>query len=319
MKALNQTDGKNWTMINGDCVEAIKGLPDHSMHLCVHSPPFSSLYTYSNSDRDMGNCKGDDDFMVHYGFLISELARVMKPGRIVAIHCMDLPTSKQAHGVIGLRDFPGLIIEAFTKSGFVYHSKVTIWKDPVTAMQRTKALGLLNKQKNKDSCMSRQGIPDYLVVMRTPGVNAEPVTHTNDTFPIEKWQRFASPVWASTCGTDSNGFAVCVNPGMAGDQCGIDAGNTLQAREARSEKDERHICPLQLEVIERCVELWSNPGDVVLSPFAGIGSEGYQSLKQGRKFVGIELKPEYFKVACDNLKSAESFTQDLFSQTKEEK
>ncbi len=162
--------------------------------------------------------------------------------------------------------------------------------------------------------MSRQGIPDYLVVMRAPGDNKERVEHTNETFPIEKWQRFASPVWASFCGTDDKGFSTCVNPGTVGDQCGIDAGNTLQAREARSEKDERHICPLQLEVIERAVELWSNPGDVVFSPFAGIGSEGYQSLKQGRKFIGIELKESYFKVACDNLKSAESFTQDLFDR-----
>jgi DNA modification methylase len=329
MNTINQIDGKNWTMIHGDSVECIKGLPDKSVGLCVHSPPFSSIYTYSNSDRDMGNCKDDQEFFVHYKFLIAELARVMKSGRIVAIHCMDLPTSKQAHGVIGLRDFPGLIIQAFIDVGFIYHSKVTIWKDPVTAMQRTKALGLLNKQKNKDSCMSRQGIPDYLVVMRAPGENTEHVEHTNETFPIEKWQRFASPVWASFCGMDEKGFLRCVNPSDAGFQAqewidrylaatnGIDAGNTLQAREARSEKDERHICPLQLEVIERCVELWSNPGDVVFSPCAGIGSEGYQSLKQGRKFIGIELKESYFKVACENLRSAEVFTQDLFDRVTE--
>ena len=305
-------------MFHGDCVEVSSGLPEESVHLSVFSPPFSSLYTYSNSERDMGNCKDDESFFTHFGFLIKELYRVTKPGRICAVHCMDLPSSKQHHGVIGIRDFPGQIIRAFDEVGWIYHSKVTIWKDPVTAMQRTKALGLLHKQIKKDSCMSRQGIPDYLVMFRKPGVNSEPVTHTNETFPVEQWQRFASPVWASFVGMDERGFLRCVNPSDAGDQAaewldryiaakgGVDAGNTLQRESAREQNDERHICPLQLEVIERAVALWSNPGDIVLSPFGGIGSEGYQSLLMGRRYIGIELKASYYKVACANLEHAEA-------------
>lgn len=312
MNALNQINGENWSLINGDSCEAIKGLPDASIGLSIFSPPFSSLYCYSNSDRDMGNCKDDKEFFIHFAFLIKEIFRVMKPGRLVAIHCMDLPTSKQFHGVIGLRDFPGDIIREFEAEGFIYHSKVTIWKDPVTAMQRTKALGLLHKTIRKDSAMSRQGVPDYLVVMRKPGVNAEPIHHTHEQFPVEQWQRFASPVWASMAGIDDKGFFVCCNPGNGADECGIDAGNTLQREEARDGRDERHICPLQLEVIERAVALWSNPGDVVFSPFAGIGSEGYQSIKMGRKFIGIELKPSYFKVACENLAMAQQRNETLF-------
>lgn len=313
MNTLNQKSGENWTLFHGDCVEISASLPDDSVHLSVFSPPFSSLYTYSNSDRDMGNCKDDAEFFEHFKFLVPQLFRITKPGRICAIHCMDLPTSKQHHGVIGLRDFPGDIIRCFEAEGWIYHSKVTIWKDPVTAMQRTKALGLLHKQVKKDSCMSRQGIPDYLVVMRKPGVNPEPVTHDNETFPVERWQRFASPVWASIHGIDAKGFSVVVNPASdVPDKCGIDAGETLQ-RCGREENDERHICPLQLQVIERCIELWSNPGDVVFSPFTGIGSEGYQALKQGRKFVGAELKESYFKVACENLAMARRDPADLFT------
>jgi hypothetical protein len=312
-KAINQKSGANWTLYHGDCVEVSQGLPDESVHLSVFSPPFSSLYTYSNSDRDMGNCKDDAEFFEHFKFLVPEIFRITKPGRLCAIHCMDLPTSKQHHGVIGLRDFPGDIIRCFEAEGWIYHSKVTVWKDPVTAMQRTKALGLLHKQVKKDSCMSRQGLPDYVVVMRKPGVNPEPVTHDADTFPVERWQRFASPVWASQHGVDRRGFSIVVNPASdVPDKCGIDAGNTLQRKGAREENDERHICPLQLEVIERMVELYSKPGDVVFSPFAGIGSEGYQSLKMGRKFVGIELKESYFKMACENLDAARLEPADLF-------
>lgn len=310
---LTQRDGQNWTLINADCCEAIKGLPNDAIGLSVFSPPFSSLYTYSNSDRDMGNCRDDVEFFTHFKFLIAELFRITKPGRICAVHCMDLPTSKQHHGVIGICDFPGDIIRAFESRGWIYHSRVTIWKDPVTAMQRTKALGLLHKQIKKDSCMSRQGIPDYLVVFRKPGDNPDRVSHTNESFPVEQWQRFASPVWASFAGEDERGFMVVVNP-HPNDPCGIDAGNTLQREKARDEKDERHICPLQLEVIERAVALWSNPGDVVFSPFAGIGSEGYQAVRMGRKFIGIELKPSYFNVACQNLEAAQQSQVDLFNQ-----
>lgn len=273
--------GNGFIAMQGDCIERISEVEDESIGLSVFSPPFASLYTYSNSERDMGNSKDDGQFFEHFDYLVSELYRVMMPGRIVAFHCMNLPTSKERDGFIGIRDFRGELIRAFENAGFIFHSEVCIWKDPVTAMQRTKALGLLNKQKNKDSCMSRQGIPDYLVAMRKPGENPEPVTHTNDDFPISMWQRYASPVWMD------------INP-----------SNTLQYRNARDNNDERHICPLQLDVIERAVKLWSKPGDTVLSPFMGIGSEGYMALLNGRKFIGIELKPSYFKCAKNNLDAA---------------
>lgn len=280
--------GDGWRMMLGDCVERIGEIADDSIGLCVFSPPFASLYTYSNSDRDMGNSKTDGEFADHFAFLVDELYRVMMPGRLVSFHCMNLPMSKERDGEIGIKDFRGDLIRMFQAAGFVYHSEVTIWKDPVTAMQRTKALGLLNKQKNKDSAMSRQGIPDYLVTMRKPGENPSPITHTNDDFPISMWQKYASPVWMD------------INP-----------SNTLQYRAARENEDERHICPLQLDVIERAVKLWSNPGDTVLSPFAGIGSEGYVSVKDGRKFIGIELKGSYYRLACKNLQAAEAESQEL--------
>jgi hypothetical protein len=231
----------------------------------------------------MGNCKDMDEFMSHFQFAIAELYRVTMPGRLLSFHCMNLPTSKTRDGVIGIRDFRGELIRAFEDVGWIYHSEVCIWKDPVTAMQRTKALGLLHKQLKKDSCMSRQGIPDYLVVMRKPGENPERVTHAAEEFPVAKWQRWASPVWMD-----------------------VDPSRTLQRLSAREEKDERHICPLQLDVIERALELWSNPGDVVLSPFAGIGSEGYCALQMGRRFVGIELKRSYYEQARANLAAAKS-------------
>ena len=284
-EAVYQTDdnsGDLWRLMLGDSVERIKEIPDDSLHFSVFSPPFASLYTYSNSDRDMGNCKTDAEFAEHFGFLIGELYRTMMPGRLVAFHCMNLPTSKERDGVIGIRDFRGELIRAFAAEGFVYHSEVTIWKDPVTAMQRTKALGLLHKTIRKDSAMSRQGIPDYLVVMRKPGANPEPIAHTAEEFPVSLWQRYASPVWMD------------INP-----------SKTLQYRSARESADERHICPLQLDVIERAIELWSNRGDTVFSPFAGIGSEGWSAVKMGRRYIGIELKPSYYDVAVRNLEEAE--------------
>ena len=274
--------GDSYHILQGDSCERIKEIESDSIGLSIFSPPFASLYTYSNSDRDMGNSKDDAEFYEHFGYLISEIYRVMMPGRIVAFHCMNLPTSKERDGFIGIKDFRGDLIRAFQDAGFIYHSEVTIWKDPVTAMQRTKAIGLLNKQKNKDSCISRQGIPDYLVAMRKPGENPKPVEHTNEDFPISVWQKYASPVWMD------------INP-----------SNTLQYRSARENNDERHICPLQLDVIERAVKLWSSPGDTVFSPFMGIGSEGYVSVKEGRRFIGIELKPSYFKCAANNLHIAE--------------
>lgn len=281
MKVLDQSEGDGWMLYNADCVDVVRSLPDESIHYTVFSPPFASLYVYSNSDRDMGNVKDEDEFATHFRFLIPELLRVTKPGRLLSFHCMNLPTSKSRDGYIGISDFRGALIRAFVEAGWIYHSEVCIWKDPVTAMQRTKALGLLHKQIKKDSCMSRQGIADYLVTMRKPGDNPERVTHTDETFPVELWQRYASPVWMD-----------------------IDPSDTLQYMSARDHDDERHICPLQLGVIRRALELWTNHGDTVLSPFAGIGSEGYVARQMGRRFVGAELKGSYYRQATANLKSA---------------
>ncbi len=278
---LNQTVTDDYAVYNADCVEVLRALPESSVHYSIFSPPFASLYTYSASDRDMGNVRDAEEFAEHFAYLIPELLRVTKPGRLLSFHCMLLPTSKQRDGFIGISDFRGELIRAFVKAGWIFHSEVVIWKDPVTAMQRTKALGLLHKQIKKDSCMSRQGIPDYLVTMRKPGDNPERVTHTDDSFPVSLWQRYASPVWFD------------INP-----------SKTLQKGSAREDEDERHICPLQLEVIERALELWTNPGDVVLSPFTGIGSEGYCALRAGRRFVGAELKESYYRQAVANLRDA---------------
>lgn len=282
-KVVNQYIGRNFAFYNGDSCEVLQGLGDESIDLSIFSPPFADLYTYSDSERDLGNCKNASEFYVHFKFIAQQIYRVMKQGRLVCIHCMDLPSLKMRDGFIGLKDFPGEIIRIFEDVGFIYHSKVCIWKNPVVAMQRTKALGLLHKQLKKDSTMSRMGIADYVVMMRKPGENKVPVTHTDKTFNVDKWQNWASPVWMD-----------------------INQSNTLQATSARDEKDEKHICPLQLDVIERCVELYSNEDEVVLSPFGGIGSEIYQALKMKRKGIGIELKASYFNQAVKNCINAES-------------
>lgn len=281
MNVLDQVVKEKYAAYNGDSCELIKNIPDNSIHYTIFSPPFASLYTYSNSDRDMGNSKGDDEFYTHFIFLAKELYRVTMPGRLLSFHCMDLPLMKERDGVIGLKDFPALIRQIFEDCGFIYHSKVTIWKNPVTEMQRTKALGLLHKQIKKDSTMSRQGIPDYIVTMRKPGENPERVTHTDESFPVDVWQNYASPVWMD-----------------------IKQSNTLQRKSARSEKDERHICPLQLDVIQRCIELWTNEGDIVLDPFAGIGSSPYVALTLNRRGIGFELKQSYFEQMKNNLEIA---------------
>lgn len=278
----DKAEGKNWTLYLGDCVEVARRLDADSVDFSIFSPPFASLYTYSASMRDMGNVKNHSEFFNHFQFLIKELFRLLKPGRNLSFHCMNLPTSKTRDGVIGITDFRGQLIRAFQAEGFIYHSEVCIWKDPVTAMQRTKALGLLWKQLKKDSAMSRQGISDYLVTMRKPGENPNPVRHSAEDFPVDQWQKWASPVWMD-----------------------IDPGDTLQYRAARENNDERHIAPLQLEVIRRAILLWSNPRDLVLSPFAGIGSEGWESIKNDRRFVGIELKRSYWSLAVSNLRAAE--------------
>lgn len=273
---------KAWEMVHGCCVETLAARPEAWVDYSIFSPPFASLYVYSDDERDMGNCLTDEEFFEHFEFLIPQLFRVTKPGRCLSFHCMNLPRSKERDGVIGLKDFRGKLIAAFERHGWIFHSEVAIWKDPVTAMQRTKAIGLLYKQLKKDSTLSRQGIADYFVTMRKPGENISRVTKDPNEFPVDTWQRWASPVWMD-----------------------IDPGDTLQYTHARTEKDERHICPLQLGVIERGIGLWSNPGDLVLSPFAGIGSEGYQAVKMGRRFFGVELKREYYEWAIKNLQSAE--------------
>lgn len=300
LNVIDQAQGHGWTAYNGDSCEILTGIPDETIGFSVFSPPFASLYTYSNSERDLGNSKSYDEFFEHFGFIISQLYRTAMSGRNCSVHCMNLPTSKQHHGYIGIQDFRGDIIRAFEKEGWIYHSEVCIWKDPVTAMQRTKALGLLHKQIVKDSCMSRQGVPDYLVTFRKPGENPHPVSGRLTEFigdqaafqptknlSIDIWQKYASPVWMD------------INP-----------SNTLQYRAAREQNDERHICPLQLDVIERALQLWSLKGDVVLSPFMGIGSEGYVSIKTGRKFIGIELKASYFRQAVKNLQAAEQIAHN---------
>lgn len=296
MDCLNQYQGKNFYLLNGDTTELIRNFPDNSMHFEIYSPPFSSLYTYSNSDRDLGNSKNDEEFFTHFHFITSELFRILKPGRIMAVHCMNLPTSKERDGFIGIKDFRGDLIREFQSAGFIYHSEICIWKNPVTAMQRTKALGLLHKQLKKDSCMSRTGIPDYIVIMRKPGDNPEPVTHTNETFPVSDWQEYASPIWQydfSPCWWD------------------INQSDTLNVRMARESKDERHICPLQLPVIERLLKMYTNEGDTVFTPFLGIGSEVYQAVLMKRKGIGIELKTSYFNCAVENCKAAEMKNEEL--------
>lgn len=283
---IDQAIGENYALYNGDSCEVLKGIPENSIHYEIFSPPFASLYTYSNSERDLGNCRTTTEFYEQFKYIVSELYRVLMPGRLVSFHCMDLPLSKERDGIIGIRDFRGEMIRLFEDAGFVLHSQVCIWKDPVTAMQRTKALGLLHKQIKKDSCMSRQGIPDYLVTMRKPGENPERVTHTNESFPVDVWQRYASPVWMD------------INP-----------ADTLQASSAKEDKDERHICPLQLGVIRRGINLWTNPGDTVLTPFLGIGSEAVVALQQGRKAIGIELKSSYYKQAVRNCEGTQAYEQ----------
>lgn len=282
MNVLNQSVSENFSVYQGDCVEVLRGIPDNSIHYSIFSPPFASLYTYSDSDRDMGNCKDDTEFQRHFSYLIRELARVILPGRLVSVHCMNLPAMKSRDGFIGLKDFRGDLIRLFIDGGFIFHSEVCVWKNPVTEMQRTKALGLLHKQIRKDSAMSRQGIPDYVVTFRKPGENPEAVAHSPEQFPVDVWQRYASPVWMD-----------------------IRQSNTLQRKSARDEKDEKHICPLQLDLIERCIDLWTNPHDIVLDPFCGIGSVPYQAVLMGRRGLGVELKNTYYKQAVKNISIAE--------------
>lgn len=294
MKVLDQKSGENWVLYNGDSCEILAGIPTASIHYSITSIPFASLYTYSNSERDLGNSRNYGEFAEHYQYLGKEWYRVMMPGRLVSIHCMNLPAMKERDGFIGVKDFRGDVIRWMQACGFIFHSEVCIWKNPVVEMQRTKALGLLHKQIRKDSAMSRMGIPDYIVTFRKPGMNPEPLDHTHENYSVDHWQQVASPVW------DEYPAPVWWD---------INQSATLQRKSARTEKDEKHICPLQLPVIERCVELWSKEHEIVLDPFDGIGSTGYQALKMGRRHVGIELKESYFKQAALNLEAAEREAQ----------
>jgi len=301
MDVLSQIHENNFSAYNADCVEVCASMPSNSVDFTIFSPPFSSLYTYSNSERDMGNSKNDDEFFLHFGFLVENLFRLTKPGRIVAFHCMNIPAMKERDGYIGIKDFRGDLISCFQKHGFIYHSEHVIWKDPLIEATRTKAIGLMHKQLCKDSTICRSGLPDYLIAMRKPGENQDMVSHpdglnkfygenppTSGNLSHERWRRYASPVWMD-----------------------IRQTHTLQASTAREQDDERHICPLQLDVIERGLQLWSRKNDVVLSPFMGIGSEGYVAIKDERRFIGIELKTAYFTVAVDNIRKAEKENKEL--------
>jgi DNA modification methylase len=299
MAILNQTIKPKYAIYNGDCIQVMRDLPDESVHFSVFSPPFADLYCYSDSPMDLGNCKNYDEFFVHFGFVVEQLARIIKPGRNCAVHCMDIPAMKERDGFIGIKDFSGDIIRLFQKHGFVYHSRHTIWKDPLIEATRTKALGLMHKQLQKDSTRSRAGLPDYLLAFRNAGENTIPVTHPeglesyagSDEMPradgIKRshniWRAYASPVWMD-----------------------IRQTNTLNAKTAREADDEKHLCPLQLDVIERALTLWSNPGDVVFTPFMGVGSEVYGAVLNGRKGMGAELKTAYYNQAVRNLAEVEN-------------
>jgi len=282
--------GDGWTMNHGDCVRVAKTIESDSIGFSVFSPPFADLFTYSADVQDMGNCESLDQFMEQFGFLIDELHRITMPGRECAVHCCDLLATKWKDGDIEFKDFSSAIADAFRKRGWLFHSRVTIWKDPVTEMQRTKAHGLLYKTLRTDSSKSRVGAAEYLLVFRKRGINPKPITHTPDSLPLSRWQELASPVWMT-----------------------INQGRVLNGRGASEAQDERHICPLQLDVIERALTLWSTEGDLVFSPFTGIGSEGVSAVKMGRQFIGAELKESYFNTACANIKQAKSESASLFT------
>jgi len=301
MSIINEIHADRYSIYNGDCCEVVPSLPADSIDLSVYSPPFSSLYIYSDSERDMGNCASDAEFMEHYGFLIRELFRVTRPGRLSAVHCKQLVDYANSAGHAGWRDFRGDIIRAHQAAGWIYHCEVVIWKCPVNEMTKTKCQRLLYKQLRQDSSFSGVGMPEYVLLFKKwapPEVRNSPeyspVTKSREDFPLDQWQDWASPIWPAWFD--------------------IRQTNVLNVGMAREDRDEKHICPLQLDLIERVVKMWSNPDDVVLSPFMGIGSEGYVSMQAGRKFVGVELKPSYFDVAAKNIASAASAKDvDLFA------
>lgn len=285
---LNQESGNDWTAFHGDCVSVVSQLPDECIDFSVYSPPFGSLFVYSESAADMGNSSSDGEFEKHYSYLVREKFRLTKPGRLTAVHCSDLPMTKWREGHVGIKDFSGQIIRIHEEAGWILHSRRTIWKCPVVEMTRTKHVGLLYKQLQSDSAKSRGGMPDYLLTFVKPGENKSPITHTPSDFPLDQWQEWASPIWMS-----------------------VDQTNVLNVKAAREANDERHLCQLQLDVIERALVMWSNAGDTVLSPFMGIGSEGFMSLKARRRFIGVELKESYWKQAVRNLHGATA-QKDMF-------
>lgn len=280
MNVINQQEGQGWIAYHGDSCEVLRGIPESSVHFSIYSPPFEGMYIYNASERDLANSRGPEEFFAHYRFIIGELLRVTVPGRLSAVHCWLTPVLKSRDGYIGLRDFRGEIIRAHQDAGWIFHSETCINKDPVVQMHRTKALGLLHKTIRTDSSMSRMGLADFLCVFRKPGQNPEAIKHTSEEYPVSKWQRVAEPVWND-----------------------IDPSDTLQRNSAREDADEKHIAPLQLEVIRRAIELWSNEGDRVLSPFMGIGSEGFVAREMGRRFIGVELKASYYRQAVENVRS----------------
>lgn len=288
VRCLNSHEGGNFAAYNADCVDLVRQLPSDSVGMSVYSPPFGSLFVYSESAADMGNST-DDEFRDHYAYLVREMLRVTQPGRITAVHCSDLPMTKWRDGAVGIKDFSGDIIRIHEDAGWIMHSRRTIWKCPVVEMTRTKHVGLLYKQLMKDSSKSRGGMPDYLITFIKPGENKDPIGHTPEQFPLDQWQEWASPIWVS-----------------------INQTRVLNVKAAKDAADERHLCPLQLDVIERAVIMWSNPGDVVLSPFMGIGSEGWCAIKMRRRFIGVELKESYFRQAARNLQSQEDGAATLF-------
>jgi DNA modification methylase len=297
-----------YALYHGDCIDVVRDIPSNTIGYSMFSPPFADLYCYSNDPRDMGNSKGYDEFFAHFNFLISEIYRVVMHGRAVSVHCIDIPAMKERDGYLGLKDFPGDIIRAFQAVGFIYHSRVTIWKNPLIEATRTKALGLMHKQLCKDSATCRQGLPDYVITMRKPGDNQNPINNgeglncfigenepnqSGIKYSHEVWRRYASPVWMD-----------------------IRQTRTLSMEEARDAKDEKHICPLQLDTIERCMTLWSKNCDTFLTPFAGIGSEACIAVKMGRKPIGIELKPSYYKQMCLNVENyAKKTHETLFKRS----
>jgi DNA modification methylase len=315
IECLDAKRGQDWALYNADCVQFAQQLPDNSVGFAVYSPPFANLYTYSDSALDMGNCADDKEFFDHYRFLVHEKHRVLKPGRLTAVHCKELVNyaGSSADGMAGLRDFPGEIIRVHQEAGFAYHSRVTIWRDPVTEMQKTKAHGLLWKSLRTDSTFSRQGMAEYVLFFRKwagEGEAVEPVTHTHEEYPVKKWQAAASPVqlvkrWRWKPSRRAAAGLPTTKPRTLRPWMDIDYTDVLNVRQAREDKDEKHMCPLPLPIIKQCLELYSNPGDVVVSFFAGVGSEGVQSLRMGRKFIGCELKESYFVQGAKNLAEEE--------------